>query len=135
MSALHNLSIRSKLTLFTMGATVAALVVAGAAFTTRDIIRTRAAMAEDVTTHAAMAAANVSAAVTFKDATEAALTLNSLRPAGAEAAAVYTADGKLLATYAERPEFAPRVPAAPVADGTRFEADHFEATQPVVHDG
>ena len=137
MPSIRNMSIRSKLTLLTTGATVAALVVAGIAFAVRDVTRSRAAMTEDATTHAAMVAANVAAAVTFADADQAGLTLDSLRPAGAQAAAVYTADGKRLATYAERPEWLGRVPAAapPDGDGTRFGTDCLEAVRPVVHDG
>jgi signal transduction histidine kinase/CheY-like chemotaxis protein/HPt (histidine-containing phosphotransfer) domain-containing protein len=135
MPSIRNLSIRSKLTLLTTGATLAALVVAGVAFSVRDVTRSRAAMSEDVSTHAAMVAANVAAAVTFADAAEATSTLNSLRAAGAESAAVYAADGKILATFAERSEYLRRVPAAPGDDGTRFGPDCVEAVRPVVHDG
>ena len=59
------------MTLSTMGATIAALLVVGVAFTARDVVRARSEMSEVATTHAAMVATNVSAAVTFKDATEA----------------------------------------------------------------
>ena len=133
--SLHNLSIRSKLTLITMGTAVAALAVAGAAFSVRDVVRARAAMSEDASTHAAMVATNVAAAVTFKDADDAAATLESLRVAGAEAAGIYTMDGHLLATFAQRPEYSARVPAAPGADGTRFAVDHLDAVHPVAHNG
>jgi len=135
MSFVQNLSIRSKLTLSTMGATIAALLVVGVAFTARDVVRARSEMSEVATTHAAMVATNVSAAVTFKDAAEATSTMNSLRPAGAQAAAVYTADGRLLATYADLPQWLAVIPPVVAADGTRFEGDHLVAVRPVVHDG
>ena len=121
---LKGLSIRSKLIAMTMSASAAAVLVACAGFATYDLMSARQALVSEQQAYASMLALNATAAISFSDPTDAANTLSSLRAdPGVEAAALFAADGRVLAAYARGPSLRRLVPASPGADGSWFGRD------------
>ena len=130
------LSIRRKLTLITMSACGAAMLVACSCFGVYDLLAVRLAMIEQMQTQAAIIAGNSTASLTFADPNDATSILSGFRnEPQIEAACLVTADGKLLASYVRQPAVVPSLPSAPGPDGARLGAGSLEVCRPVVLDG
>ena len=130
------LSIRRKLTLITMSACGAAMVAACSCFGVYDLLSVRLSLIEQMQTQAAIIAGNSTASLTFADPNDAAGTLSGFRnEPQIQAACLFTADGKLLASYLRQQTLVPSLPSAPGADGARFDAGHLEVCRPVMLDG
>jgi len=130
------LSIRRKLTLITMSACGAAMVVACSCFGTYDLLAVRRSMVEQMQTQAAIIAGNSTASLSFADPSDATGTLSGFREEPqVEMACIFTADGKLLASYVREDALRPLLPSGPELDGTRFAAGDLEVHRPVMLDG
>ena len=127
-------SLRRRITLVVMTTTAAALLLSATSLLIYELRSYRAAWAADLTTQADLIASSSAAALTFDDARAAreVLALLRLRPQ-IEAAAVYSASGKLFASYTAPGVEPTALPAAPRIDGTRFEGDSLELFQKVDH--
>src|SRR5271169_1340227 len=100
MTQFRDISIRHKLTLVTMLATAAALLVAVGALATYDFVTFRHAMMRNLETHADIVGNNSVGALSFADAADAKADLASLRAdPHIVAAALYQQSGEVLATY------------------------------------
>jgi signal transduction histidine kinase/CheY-like chemotaxis protein/HPt (histidine-containing phosphotransfer) domain-containing protein len=134
MLSFDNVTIRRKLKLISMMTSMAALLVACAAFFAYDYRAMKYSLAETMTEVSEIISRNSTAALAFRDHEAAAGVLASLKSDPAmEGAAIYTADGQVLATYAARAAFAPPDNLPPV--GTRFAAGFLEVVRPVQLDG
>ena len=130
---LAHLSIPRQLTAITMATCSAALLLACAAFVLHDVVSFRRLLVRQVSTLAEIVGANSGAAILAGDAAAARRNLAAL---AAERdlhwAAIYTADGRLLARWA-RPGAGPAsVPAAPPPPGHRFAGGALRLARPVV---
>src|SRR5947209_10109257 len=97
-------TLRRKLTAVSMATTSLALIVAGITLAAFDIQQDREALVRDLTTQARVFADNSTAAVSFESDADARRTLELLKAdPEVEAAAIYDADGKALATYFRDP--------------------------------
>ncbi|MBN2371316.1 MAG: EAL domain-containing protein [Vicinamibacteria bacterium] len=100
MRAFRDFSIRSKLTLIAMLTNGAVLLLSVTAFVGYELIAFRAAMKQNIETLADVVGSNSTAALTFNDQAAAEATLGALRVAKhVIAAAIFTKDGRLFATY------------------------------------
>jgi two-component system, sensor histidine kinase len=134
MIHLTNLSIRRKLKLITMLTCGVALVLACGTLFVLDYSSMRAALVNEVQSYAEICSQNETAAVSFSDAAAATGVLNSLRgERNLETAAVYAADGKLLAQYAREAKLG--APLVPPADGNLFDATGLAVARAIVLDG
>jgi two-component system, sensor histidine kinase len=132
MRLMRDMPIRHKLTFVTMLATASALAVAVVALAFYDLTAFRQAMVRDLTTHADIVGNNCVAAISFNDAKDAAGTLASLRAdPHIVAAALYTTNGEILATYF-RDNPLPLPAAAQLIRGpARFGSDRVEVTRSI----
>ncbi len=123
--ALRRLSIRRKLMLILMIASGAALVLANLALIGIDLYLFRSDLERDLTTLSAVVAASSTAALTFDDGAAARETLGTLRARPViAAAALYRADGSLLAFY-KKPGGTGTVPPRARPDTGGFGRDSF----------
>ncbi|MCX6344585.1 MAG: response regulator [Armatimonadetes bacterium] len=100
MQSFNNISIKHKLTIITMLTTIAALLLACAAFITFELYSYREAATNDLIAVADIVGSNITASITFNDPQSATETLVSLRDKPhIVAARIYTNDGKLFAHY------------------------------------
>jgi C4-dicarboxylate-specific signal transduction histidine kinase len=100
MQLLRDVPIQRKLTIISMLTSGLALLVAGLAFAAYEQVVFRGSMVDRLSITASMVAENSSAALTFNDPASAAVTLKSLSAdPHIVGAAIYDADGKLLAQY------------------------------------
>lgn len=119
MRAFANMPIKRKLTLIIMLTSGLALLLACLAFTTYEVLVFRRTLVDELSTTAAIAGDNSSAALTFNDPISAQQTLASLRAhPHIMAAALYDPDGTVFARYQYVPA-ATQLPAVE-ADGHRF---------------
>jgi two-component system, sensor histidine kinase len=117
-------SIKRKLRVTTMVAVTMALLLSCAAFASYDLVVFRGALQKDLETLAEIVASNSTAALSFGDQGAAEEILSALRAKQhLRMARVYSAEGKLFASY-RRPDVPPdsRVPQIQ-PDGARFEPD------------
>ncbi|MHB8800871.1 MAG: ATP-binding protein [Thermoanaerobaculia bacterium] len=129
-------SIRAKLMLLGMAASLCSLLLAAAAFVLVDRHRDRQALVQDVSTMARLVADRSTAALAFDDSGLAAENLAALRiKPSVTAACIYAADGSVFAEYRSLrgPEY--RFPAAEDGPSHRFEEGHLSLFEPVVLDG
>jgi len=135
MIKLRDLSIRRKLVFITMLAAGTALAVACVSLVGFDFITLRASMAQNLGTHADIVGGNCTAAISFRDTSDARSILASfsLDP-HVRQAAVFTRDGTLLASWS-RNGASGDAPRGLGQDATRFSFDKLEVTRPVVLEG
>ncbi len=124
MVRLRDISIKRKLTLIIVTASMVALLLVCGGFVTYDLVTYRRALGDDLSTLAALVGEQTAPALTLDFKTEAEDVLAALRSKPhVTAAALYDEDGKLFATY-PRGASPDLFPAAPERAGTRFEKDH-----------
>ncbi len=135
-SAFRKLTIRRKLILITMLISTLVLTFASVGVGLYDLADFRRMMAYDLDSLAGVVAANSSVAVTFQDEAFAKEVLGSLqaRP-HVLSAALYTHDGRLLATYTRPGGGTPPVPRQPGNLGVRFVEGDPVVFTPVVQKG
>src|SRR5271154_4634215 len=128
-------SIKRKVTIVIMRASIAVLLVTVAAFMIYDLVTFRQTMVQNLVTQARTIADNSTAAVAFKNENDAANVLSSLRTdPHIIAAAIYDAQGKLFVKYpASIPDA--DLPAAPQNRGYQFGKSHLTLFQPIVQSG
>ncbi|HEV8579353.1 MAG TPA: ATP-binding protein [Thermoanaerobaculia bacterium] len=128
---LHNLPIRLKLMLIAVLTTGGALLLAGAALISFETRRTQQEMERDLTTLADFVARNSTAALDFRDESDAADNLRALKARkDIVAAAIYDGQGRLFARYQQRPGI--RFPLRPREEGSEFQSDAFVVYRPVL---
>ncbi len=122
MRAFSQLPVGLRLTLITMIASGAALLIAGTAFTTYEVVVFRRTLVEQLGRTAQILADNSSAALSFRDPASAAQTLRSLATdPHMLAAAIYDQRGEVFATYrAANSAAVPVIPATAAPEGHRF---------------
>ena len=120
-------SLRQRITIVVMTTTFAALLLSATSLLIYELRSYRSAWIADLTTQADLISNSSVAALTFDDAPAAHenLALLSLRPQ-ITAAAVYSARGKLFASYIAGSAGGTPLPAAPGPDGYRFDGDRLE---------
>ena len=127
---LRNLPLRYKLTLITAVTSAVALNLTAAGFLAYDTVAFRAEMRADAETLADLVGVNSTAALTFHDRSAAEDTLEALRVRPhVRAAAVYSVNGRQLATYTRHGEAAPPSLSPPV--GVAMHDDGIVATHSV----
>src|SRR5918996_1654198 len=100
MRGLANVSIKHKLTLVIMITSIVAVLVSCGSFILYDQRVERSELGEELDNLAAIIASNSTAAISFSDQGSANEILSALRArANIMAACIYTADGKVFATY------------------------------------
>ena len=130
----RDLPITRKLVLITMLTSGVALLLAGAAFITYDLITFREMVSRDMLSLSSIIGFNSRAALTFNDPQAAEGTLAALgeRP-NVLGACIYSPDGKVFATYT-RPGEKVQFPARPGAAGAHFVGNKLEVFEPIVLD-
>jgi two-component system, sensor histidine kinase len=129
-------SLRRKLMVIVMTATLAALAVSAVGLLLYEVHNYRQDSLDDLASQADLIAQSVAPTLTFDDpktATEALAALK-LRPQ-VRAAAVYRADGSLFASYLASTAGAETLPAAPRRAGFSFDRGGLELFQPLRDDG
>ena len=130
------LSIKLKLRLTTMAVVIVALLLSCAAFAGYDMVVFKSSLRKDLATLAEIVASNSSAALSFADQNAAAELLSGLRAKQHLcAAAIYSADGKLFASYRRadmRRDY--QLPPAQ-GDGSRFTLDRLVLFHRILLDG
>ena len=132
MLAFRDFPIRRKLTVAVLGTTLVVLLAACVAFLAYHRIASRRLMVTNLNVLADALALNSTAALSFTDPSDATQTLSALsvKPS-VEAAAIYTPEGAVFATYTRGTE-RQAVPPRPEPDGTRFSSDHLIVVRPVM---
>jgi methyl-accepting chemotaxis protein len=131
----QSMPFRAKLTVLVITATALALVLVGVAVVAFDYVGMREGILREVRTEADISANNSTAALAFDDQDTATEVLAALQAdPNLVAAATYTADGRLFATY-RRPDHPDDVPIVPPTVGHSWESDHLIVVRPVEMDG
>ena len=134
MNWLCNVPIRRKLTIFTILASGASLVIASVAFFVYEQVAARRAMTAAAVSTAEMLGLNSASALSFGDPPAAESTLRSLTAQPhIIGACIFDQDAKLFATYQR--DVAPRSWPTSVAVGTRFTSATLETFRPITVDG
>jgi PAS domain S-box-containing protein len=135
-----DLPIRHKLRVAFLGTILGALLLACGAFVIYDVVNFRRSLVNNHTVITDALGKISTAALKFAGETEAAkadaeetLQALSFKPS-VISCALYTADGKLFATY-QKPGAGARFPAKPEPDGTRFNGGRIILFRPVMLDG
>src|SRR5262249_30327287 len=132
----RDVSIKHKLTLIIMLTSSVALLLAGIAFGTYELIMFRRAMTSHLLTLAEMIGANSTAALAFNDQSAARETLTAL---SAEphivSATIYTRDGRAFAKYFRADMSQDLSPSTSREDGHHFEQDYLVLFRRIVLDG
>ena len=120
----RDLSIKQKLMAIILLTTSVSLLTAAAVIIADDLITLRSEMKRDLTTLSHLIGANSTAALVFNDPRGAEETLSALRAKrSVVAAAIYTKEGGVFATYVRDAESRPYTPPAPRVPGLHFEKD------------
>ncbi len=134
MIRFKDIPIQQKVTLVMLLASASALLLTCVAFVGYERVTFRRALVRDLTALADVVGQNCTAAIQFKNETDAANTLRALQAnPSVTAAAVYTRDGTRFAIYA-RPDNPSVLPATPEAEGHRFERDRLVLFRPLLLD-
>jgi methyl-accepting chemotaxis protein len=130
----RKLPIKRKLTVIVLGTTIVALLAACAAFVTYELITFRGALTEKLQVLGDVLGTNSTAAIQFKNDSDAEEVLGALK-ADPEvvAACIYSAEGQLFASYV-RPGTPKSFPPKPGKDGARFDSGHAVILRPIVLD-
>ncbi|MBI5471695.1 MAG: PAS domain S-box protein [Ignavibacteriae bacterium] len=136
MGTFRDMSIRRKLMMINMTTSCVALLLAAAAFTWYEFQAFRGSASYNLLSLADIIGSNSTAAIPFNDQRSAEETLSALRAEGhAVSACIYTADGKVFATYYRDPGKGLDVPPFPSPDGFGFEESHITIFRSVMLDG
>lgn len=134
---LKNLSIKAKLLLITMLTSSVALVLLSASYLGYDLISFRHLLSEDLATQAEIIGYNSAAAMAFKDASAATVTLSALKAKEDIVSAVlYSPNGKIFAKYVRADVKHPDLPSDLVQNnGSRFRGSYLEVFHNVSFNG
>src|SRR5476651_1004384 len=120
MPCFGNISIKRKLMVMIMAASVVAALLVSAGFVTYEMFTFRQSMTQRLSTLAEIIGNESTPALSFDDQGRGEEILGALKAEGhVVAAALYKSDGSLLATYP--PQVTARLPATPEPGGSRFE--------------
>src|SRR4051812_14063566 len=136
MGMLRNSSIRKKLTILCLVATVAALLIVCCAFFTADYITFRRMMVDSLLTHAEMLGNNSTAALQFDDSKNMVEMLSSLRAEhSVMGASIFDARGEKLASYVREGMWGPAAPEKPLPPNSFvFADDSVQVSRPIILD-
>lgn len=124
MNRLKDIPIRGKLMLFTVLTSAIALLLAGSIIIVYENLAYQTQKTREISVQAEILAASVVASLTFSDAKAAQEYLNALKAnTEIDAAAVYTADGALFASYSRAGAQSSPLPARAMSPGLRFEGN------------
>jgi PAS domain S-box-containing protein len=125
-----------KLMLVVLLTTAIALLVAGTALVFHDLSENRQSWAADLATEGSILALSTAPALAFDDRQSAEQNLAALqaRPS-VRAAALYTPDGRLYASYAQRGELPPPPRAPAAGGGAHIDGERVELAQPIIQNG
>jgi signal transduction histidine kinase/ActR/RegA family two-component response regulator/HAMP domain-containing protein len=132
----RNRPIRDKVNALIVAASGVALLLAGLGVVAYDVTTLRPRAVRDLTAQAELIRVNTTAALAFQDpqaATENLATLRAKREI--TAAALYTRDGRLFASYLRDPGEPLPFTSAPVSAGHHLENDRLVLTDPVADEG
>ncbi len=131
-----NRSLRTKVMLLALATTVSALALSALGLVIYDLQSYERQWSNDLVTQAEVLARASAPALSFGDraTAEKDLSVMRVRPR-VLAAALYTRDGKLFATYVRPDTGAPDFPPSPLADGYRIENDQFILFRNVMENG
>jgi PAS domain S-box-containing protein len=116
--------------------TAIAVLLAGIAMLTQDLLLYRRSWVADLSTEARILALSTAPAIAFDDEAGAERNLAALQPRTAVlAAAVYATNGNLYSAYVRPGEPPPPAHLSLPADGTRVDGDRMELTQRIVRNG
>jgi signal transduction histidine kinase/ActR/RegA family two-component response regulator len=134
---LKNLSIKAKLMIITMLTSSVALVLLSVSYLGYDLISFRHLLSEDLETQAEIIGYNSAAAMAFKDASTATVTLSALKAKEDIVAAVlYSRDGKVFAKYVRASVAHPDLPAILLqTKGSHFQGKYLEVSHDVSFNG
>ena len=136
MRAFRDLPLKEKLTRITMATSAIALLLASGVFVANERLLARQALARDLSIQGNMLGAMSTAALTFDDQRAAEEILTNLRAApGIVSAALYTADGRVFATYMRPGAGRALPPPLSQGKGHRFGDDSLELFQPILLNG
>jgi PAS domain S-box-containing protein len=129
-------TVSGKLMLVVVLTTAIALLVAGTGLVFHDLSENRQSWAADLATEGSILALSTAPALAFDDRQSAEQNLAALqaRPS-VRAAALYTPDGRLYASYAQRGELPPPLSAPAARSGVRIDGERVELAQPIVQNG
>ena len=135
--SLKNLSIRAKLMIITMLTSGVALILLSTSYLGYDLISFRHLLGEDLATQAEIIGYNSAAAMAFKDAPTATVTLSALKAKEDIVAAVlYSPSGKIFAKYVRANVAAPDLPQDLLhGNGTRYRGKYLEVFHNVSFNG
>ncbi len=132
IQAFNDISIKHKLTLVTMLTTIAALLLACAAFITHEFYSFRDSTINDLVAVADIVGNNTTASITFNDSKTANETLLTLHDKGhIVSARIYTNDGKLFAQYFKNKEDSVLVRAKPEFIGSWYDQSNLVLYRPI----
>jgi signal transduction histidine kinase len=135
MQAFRDMPLRLKLRLLMMATSTAALVLACLGFVIYEFLTYQGTMTRQLTSLASVTGANSAAALMFGDAAAAQKNLAAFEvQPGIEAACIYGADGKVLATYT-RANLHGWTPAVSPPDAVTFDTDQVTLSQPIIQKG
>lgn len=125
-------SIRHKLALIVLATTITALVVTGVALVIYDLGAYRKAGISDLVTQADILGRASAPALSFDDSKAAGENLQLLKAKpGISSAAIYSAKGRLFASYARR-NLKPEFPRLPESEGSRIEGGRFIVSRRII---
>lgn len=131
----RDMPIKRKLVLISMFSTGVALLLVAILLLVNEYYSYQRALLDDVRVQTAMIAENSTAALVFRDRSGAQEILGALAASPSiEQAALYTADGKILALYRRKDQARTEVPDRPVP-GHRFDSQHLELAHEIVLNG
>ena len=132
----HNWPIQRKLLLITLATTVASLVLVMAGIGAYEVATYRDRLAREMTEESSFIAANSAPTLAFDDAQTAQEILDTLRGSPAvAAAALYTMDGRMFASYVRPGQRSVAPPPSPGPEGLRFSGPSLELVRPVQKKG
>jgi diguanylate cyclase len=136
LRSFRDLSLKLKLTLVLTLTSVLVLLLAFMAFFLFERVSSETALVRDLTSLAEVVGANSTAALTFEDARGAEVILATLRVRrSVVTASLFTADGRVFASYHRADAPPGPQPTTLEPDGVRVEAGHVRLFQGIFHDG
>jgi signal transduction histidine kinase/CheY-like chemotaxis protein len=129
-------SVRGRLMMVVLVTTAIAVLLAGIAMLTQDLLLYRRAWVSDLSTEARILALSTAPAVAFDDEAAAERNLAALQPrTSVLVAAVYGASGNLYSAYVRPGEPPPPAHMFPQGEGSRMVGNRTELTQPITRNG
>ena len=129
-------SVRGRLMVVVLVTTAIAVLLAGVAMLTQDLLLYRRSWVADLSTEARMLAMSTAPALAFDDEAAAERSLAALEPRAAVlAAALYATNGTLYSAFVRAGEPPPPARLSMPADATHMSGDRIELTQRIVRNG